>query len=304
MATATDYLPEAVGGYLRLPRQFADNRPVDRGKSSLMILIDQLDLLASTMDKVFDAVCRDDAAALVAHGRSWRRSSAPPRAAAPWTSARPDAGSSRPPVGTPDGHPAPAERTPRACRPTSPCPRRWRGRHGAGRRRPGSTRGPPETRHSPWRPPWPSRLPGPPLTGAAAVGEGGTQDFFDAASRGRRWRGSPTAILSSPGCPGLAAGAGVREAPRPGRLGRLPAGRADHARHRQRVRRRRGPARGRRRPPRPPGTDHTPRPAPQPSPVATPAPLSASLQHRSRQPPSSRSSPSGASRTCSRSSTP
>ena len=69
MATATDYLPEAVGGYLRLPRQFADSRPVDRGKSSLMLLIDQLDLLASTMDKVFDAVCRDDAAALVAHGR-------------------------------------------------------------------------------------------------------------------------------------------------------------------------------------------------------------------------------------------
>jgi hypothetical protein len=69
MATATDYLPEAVGGYLRLPRQFADSRPVDHGKSSLMVLIDQLDLLASTMDKVFDAVCRDDAAALVAHGR-------------------------------------------------------------------------------------------------------------------------------------------------------------------------------------------------------------------------------------------
>ena len=69
MATATDYLPEAVGGYLRLPRQFADSRPVDRGKSSLMVLIDQLDLLAATMDKVFDAVCRADAAALVAHGR-------------------------------------------------------------------------------------------------------------------------------------------------------------------------------------------------------------------------------------------
>ena len=69
MATATDYLPEAVGGYLRLPRQFADNRPVDNGKSSLMVLIDQLDLLAATMDKVFDAVCRADAAALVAHGR-------------------------------------------------------------------------------------------------------------------------------------------------------------------------------------------------------------------------------------------
>jgi hypothetical protein len=69
MATATDYLPEAIGGYLRLPRQFADNRPVDRGRTSLMVLIAQLDLLAATMDKVFDAVCRADADALVAHGR-------------------------------------------------------------------------------------------------------------------------------------------------------------------------------------------------------------------------------------------
>jgi hypothetical protein len=69
MATATDYLPEAVGGYLRLPRQWADSRPVDRGKTSLMVLVDQLDLLGATMDKVFDAVNRADAAALVAHGR-------------------------------------------------------------------------------------------------------------------------------------------------------------------------------------------------------------------------------------------
>ena len=34
-----------------------------------MVLIDQLDLLGATMDQVFDAVCRADAAALVAHGR-------------------------------------------------------------------------------------------------------------------------------------------------------------------------------------------------------------------------------------------
>ena len=69
MATATNYLPDAIGGYLRLPRQWADSRPVDRGKTSLMILIDQLDLLGATMDKVFDAVCRADAEALVVHGR-------------------------------------------------------------------------------------------------------------------------------------------------------------------------------------------------------------------------------------------
>ncbi|MDN5762789.1 MAG: hypothetical protein L0H41_10785 [Microlunatus sp.] len=69
MATATDYLPEAINGYLRLPRQWADSRPIENGKSSLMLLIDQLDLLSATMDKIFDAVVRVDAAALVAHGR-------------------------------------------------------------------------------------------------------------------------------------------------------------------------------------------------------------------------------------------
>lgn len=69
MATATDYLPDAVAGYLRLPREWADTRPVDRGRTSLMVLVDQLDLLAATMEKVFDAVCRADAVALVAHDR-------------------------------------------------------------------------------------------------------------------------------------------------------------------------------------------------------------------------------------------
>lgn len=69
VATATDYLPEAVGGYLRLPRDWADTRPVDGHKSSLMVLVDQLELLASTMDKILDAATRSDAQALIAHGR-------------------------------------------------------------------------------------------------------------------------------------------------------------------------------------------------------------------------------------------
>jgi hypothetical protein len=69
MATATSYLPEALGAYLRLPRSYADRRPVDGGKTSLMVLIDQLDLLSATMDDIFDAVCRADAEALVAHGK-------------------------------------------------------------------------------------------------------------------------------------------------------------------------------------------------------------------------------------------
>jgi hypothetical protein len=69
MATATDYLPEAVGAYTRLPREWADSRPIENGKTSLMLLIDQLDLLSATMDKIFDAVVRVDADALIVHGR-------------------------------------------------------------------------------------------------------------------------------------------------------------------------------------------------------------------------------------------
>jgi hypothetical protein len=68
VSTATSYLPEALGAYLRLPRSFADRRPIDGGRTALMVLIDQLDLLALKMDEIFDAVCRADADALVAHG--------------------------------------------------------------------------------------------------------------------------------------------------------------------------------------------------------------------------------------------
>jgi len=68
VSTATSYLPEALGGYLRLPREWADRRPIEGGKTALMLLIDQLDLLAATMDDISDAVYRADAAALIAHG--------------------------------------------------------------------------------------------------------------------------------------------------------------------------------------------------------------------------------------------
>ncbi|MEO7753021.1 MAG: hypothetical protein ABIS35_06365 [Terracoccus sp.] len=68
MATATDYLPVALGNYLRLPRDWADTRPISAGKSSVMLLVDQLDLLGATMDKVYDAVCRADAEAILVHG--------------------------------------------------------------------------------------------------------------------------------------------------------------------------------------------------------------------------------------------
>lgn len=69
VATATDYLPEAIGNYLRLPRDWADSRPVEGGKTALLLLIDQLDLLAFTMDSIYNAANTTDAAALITHGR-------------------------------------------------------------------------------------------------------------------------------------------------------------------------------------------------------------------------------------------
>lgn len=69
VATATDYLPESLGAYLRLPRDWADSRPIDAGRTALMVLIDQLELLGATMEKMLDAATRVDANALIAHGR-------------------------------------------------------------------------------------------------------------------------------------------------------------------------------------------------------------------------------------------
>jgi len=68
VATATSYLPEAVDAYLRLPRDFADTREVSQGKTSLMLLVDQLDLLGTTLQQISDAVSRRDAQALIVHG--------------------------------------------------------------------------------------------------------------------------------------------------------------------------------------------------------------------------------------------
>lgn len=69
VATATNYLPESLGAYLRLPRDWADTRPIDGGRTALMVLIDQLELLATSMDRMLDAAVRADAQALIAQGR-------------------------------------------------------------------------------------------------------------------------------------------------------------------------------------------------------------------------------------------
>jgi hypothetical protein len=93
VAIATDYLPEAIGAYLRLPRDWADSRPVEGGKTSLLLLIDQLDLLSTTMDKIYDAANRTDAEALITHGRflqdKFGHAPAPPLAPPTTSSAAP-----------------------------------------------------------------------------------------------------------------------------------------------------------------------------------------------------------------------
>jgi hypothetical protein len=66
--TATDYLPDALGAYMKLPRSYAEHQRVSEGKTPLQLLCEQLDLLGTKMDQVFTAVCQADADALVAHG--------------------------------------------------------------------------------------------------------------------------------------------------------------------------------------------------------------------------------------------
>jgi hypothetical protein len=67
--TATDYLPTALQTYLDLPRSYADHQVVADGKTAHGLLCDQLDVLATKMDEVAEAVHRSDTDKLVANGR-------------------------------------------------------------------------------------------------------------------------------------------------------------------------------------------------------------------------------------------
>ncbi|MFK5633750.1 MULTISPECIES: hypothetical protein [unclassified Ornithinimicrobium] len=60
----TAFLAEAVGGFLRLPVQLALSRPAAGETSITLQLVDDLDHLGLTLDRVYDAVHRDDHEAL------------------------------------------------------------------------------------------------------------------------------------------------------------------------------------------------------------------------------------------------
>jgi hypothetical protein len=69
LRTATDYLPNALQAYLRLPAGYATSRRSAAGKTALDILLDQLGLLEREMVDVADAVTKNDLDRLLAHGR-------------------------------------------------------------------------------------------------------------------------------------------------------------------------------------------------------------------------------------------
>jgi hypothetical protein len=66
---ATDYLPTALQAYLDLPRQYADAHVVADGKTSLDLLVDQLDLLEKEVNEIAVNVNRADTDKLLANGR-------------------------------------------------------------------------------------------------------------------------------------------------------------------------------------------------------------------------------------------
>lgn len=68
VTTATSYLPEAVDTYLRLPHHFAETHEVAPGKTAMTLLVDQLDLLATTLEQILHALLHRDADALITYG--------------------------------------------------------------------------------------------------------------------------------------------------------------------------------------------------------------------------------------------
>lgn len=67
--TALEYLPDALQHYLSLPSAFANFHPVKDGKTAKTLLLEQLDLLAETMEQIVEGVHRHDTEQLLIHGR-------------------------------------------------------------------------------------------------------------------------------------------------------------------------------------------------------------------------------------------
>ena len=62
-------MPSALQAYLDLPGSYADNHVMSNGKTPLMLLSDQLDVLAVEINEIAEAVNRADTDRLVVNGR-------------------------------------------------------------------------------------------------------------------------------------------------------------------------------------------------------------------------------------------
>lgn len=67
--TVSDYLPNALDNYLRLPHRYATSHVVANGKTPTDILGDQLDLMDEKMHEISEALAKDDVSKLLAQGR-------------------------------------------------------------------------------------------------------------------------------------------------------------------------------------------------------------------------------------------
>ena len=67
--TALEFLPEALQNYLNLPPAFANVHPLKDGKTAKTLLLEQLGLLAKTMEQMVEDAHRNDAEKLLVHGR-------------------------------------------------------------------------------------------------------------------------------------------------------------------------------------------------------------------------------------------
>jgi len=105
--TATDYLPTALESYLNLPRAYATMHQLEDGKTARQLLDEQLDLLGEQMDEVADAVAKNDADRLMAHGRFLEERFGKSDLALPGGDGSPSAPPAAPPVVPPPVVPPP-----------------------------------------------------------------------------------------------------------------------------------------------------------------------------------------------------
>jgi hypothetical protein len=67
--TVSDYVPTAVGAYLRLPNGYVSSQPGSHGRAALDVLVEELDFLDAEMRQVAEVVHRRDMDRLLAHKR-------------------------------------------------------------------------------------------------------------------------------------------------------------------------------------------------------------------------------------------